>query len=147
MRISDWSSDVCSSDLPGHAGAARAPVRGWQLQRRRRARGTAGGRRFRARKMSQAAAPRAASDEKAMPTGASTGHDPRPTARKLPLNRLDNRVCLATGPASGTGNGIARVYAGTGGKGVMADLKINAAEVAAREIRDAGGAGPPVAWA
>src|SRR3546814_12423978 len=128
MRISDWSSDVCSSDLPGHAGAARAPVRGWQLQRRRRARGTAGGRRFRARKMSQAAAPRAASDEKAMPTGASTGHDPRPPARNLPMNRLDTQVCLVTGAASGIGKRIAEVYAANGGTVVIADLKIEHAE-------------------
>src|SRR3546814_2136810 len=65
--------------------------------------------------MSQAAAPRAASDEKAMPTGASTGHDPRPTARKLPMNRLDNKVCLVTGAASGIGKRIAEVYAANGG--------------------------------
>src|SRR3546814_20152995 len=101
--------------------------------------GTAGGRRVRARKMSQAAAPRAASDEKAMPTGASTCHDPRPTARKLPMNRLDNKVCLVTGAASGIGKRIAEVYAANGGKVVIADLKIDAAEVAAKEIRDAGG--------
>src|SRR3546814_1562464 len=27
MRISDWSSDVCSSDLPGHGETLRGP--GW----------------------------------------------------------------------------------------------------------------------
>src|SRR3546814_5175158 len=27
MRISDWSSDVCSSDLPGCSRAARPPAR------------------------------------------------------------------------------------------------------------------------
>src|SRR3546814_1913506 len=89
--------------------------------------------------MIQAAAPRAASDEKAMPAGASAGHDPRTTARKLPMNRLDNKVCLVTGAASGIGKRIAEVYAANGGKVVIADLKIDAAEVVAREIRDAGG--------
>src|SRR3546814_10325460 len=39
MRISDWSSDVCSSDLHHHpaAGARRAPRRKAQRQRRLRA--------------------------------------------------------------------------------------------------------------
>lgn len=55
------------------------------------------------------------------------------------MNRLDNKVCLVTGAASGIGKRIAEVYAEHGGKVVIADLKIDAAEVAAREIRDAGG--------
>src|SRR3546814_12471628 len=33
MRISDWSSDVCSSDLPGKLGlSARATRHSWPLQ-------------------------------------------------------------------------------------------------------------------
>ncbi|MFC3717421.1 3-hydroxybutyrate dehydrogenase [Luteimonas soli] len=55
------------------------------------------------------------------------------------MNRLDNKVCLVTGAASGIGKRIAEVYAAHGAKVVIADLKIDAAEVAAREIRDAGG--------
>src|SRR3546814_4072334 len=39
----------------------------------------------------------------------------------------------------GIGKRIAEVYAANGGKVVIADLKIDAAEVVAREIRDAGG--------
>src|SRR3546814_19056655 len=31
MRISDWSSDVCSSDLPVEAGHQRDPVRPYRL--------------------------------------------------------------------------------------------------------------------
>src|SRR3546814_16603184 len=73
-----------------------------------------------------------------MPAGASAGHDPRTTARKLPMNRLDNQVCLVTGAASGIGKRIAEAYAANAGKVVTADLKIDAAEVVAREIRDAG---------
>src|SRR3546814_10035023 len=29
MRISDWSSDVCSSDLPGRASARQTKGKGW----------------------------------------------------------------------------------------------------------------------
>src|SRR3546814_2489996 len=35
MRISDWSSDVCSSDLPTAPGRARSPCRGhWRRESR-----------------------------------------------------------------------------------------------------------------
>src|SRR3546814_9806129 len=34
MRISDWSSDVCSSDLPGSGcGCKRSPRRHWRVAR------------------------------------------------------------------------------------------------------------------
>jgi len=52
--------------------------------------------------------------------------------------RLDGKVCLVTGAASGIGKRIAEVYAQAGGKVVIADLKIEAAEATARELRDAG---------
>src|SRR3546814_3109305 len=55
------------------------------------------------------------------------------------MNRLDNKSCLVTGTDSGIGKRMAEVYAANGGKVVIAYLKIDAAEVAAREIRDAGG--------
>ncbi len=55
------------------------------------------------------------------------------------MNRLDGRVCLVTGAASGIGRRIAEVYAGHGGKVVIADLKLEAAETAAAEIRAGGG--------
>src|SRR3546814_2045107 len=74
-----------------------------------------------------------------MPAGANAGHDPRTTARKLPMNRLDNKVCLVTGAASGIGKRIAEVYAANGGKGVIVDLKIDAEYGAAREICEAAG--------
>src|SRR3546814_11253157 len=63
------------------------------------------------------------------------------------MNRLDNKVCLVTGAASGIGKRIAAVYAANGGKVVIADLKVDAAEVVAREIRDAGGDALAVAMA
>lgn len=55
------------------------------------------------------------------------------------MNRLDGKVCVVTGAASGIGKRIAEVYAQAGGKVVIADLKLDAAEAAANEIRDAGG--------
>ncbi len=52
---------------------------------------------------------------------------------------LDGKVCLVTGAASGIGKRIAEVYAQAGGRVVIADLKLDAAETTAQEIRDAGG--------
>src|SRR5690606_198251 len=78
-------------------------------------------------------------DEKAMPAGVRRGHDPGTAARNLAMNRLDNKVCLVTGAASGIGKRIAEVYAANGAKVVIADLGIDAAEAVAGGIRDAGG--------
>lgn len=55
------------------------------------------------------------------------------------MNRLDGKVCVVTGAASGIGRRIAEVYAQAGGKVVIADLKFDAADSAAAAIRDAGG--------
>ena len=52
---------------------------------------------------------------------------------------LNGKVCLVTGAASGIGKRIAEVYAQAGGKVVIADLKLEAAEAVAGEIRQAGG--------
>ncbi len=53
--------------------------------------------------------------------------------------QLNGKVCVVTGAASGIGKRIAEVYAQAGGKVVIADLKLDAAETVAREIRQAGG--------
>jgi len=55
------------------------------------------------------------------------------------MNRLDGKVCLVTGSASGIGKRIAEVYAANGGKVVIADLKLDAAQATATEISNAGG--------
>jgi len=55
------------------------------------------------------------------------------------MNRLDGKACVVTGAASGIGKRIAEVYAAAGGKVAIADLKLDAAEATAQEIRDAGG--------
>ena len=52
---------------------------------------------------------------------------------------LNGKVCVVTGAASGIGKHIAQVYAAAGGKVVIADLKLDAAEAAAEEIRKSGG--------
>ncbi|MDH5824422.1 3-hydroxybutyrate dehydrogenase [Luteimonas sp. RD2P54] len=55
------------------------------------------------------------------------------------MNRLDGKVCVVTGAASGIGRRIAEVYARAGGRVAIADLQLEAAEAAARQIRDDGG--------
>ena len=55
------------------------------------------------------------------------------------MNRLDGKVCVVTGAASGIGRRIAEVYAAAGGRVVVADLAAEAAETVASQIRSAGG--------
>lgn len=52
---------------------------------------------------------------------------------------LKDKVCVVTGAASGIGKRIAEVYAAAGARVAIADLKIEAAEATAQEIRTAGG--------
>ena len=49
--------------------------------------------------------------------------------------KLQDKVCIVTGAASGIGKEIARVYAAEGGKVVIADLNKDAAQAAADEIK------------
>ncbi|QPC86796.1 glucose 1-dehydrogenase [Mesorhizobium sp. NBSH29] len=50
------------------------------------------------------------------------------------MNRLDNKVAIITGAASGFGEGMARRFAEEGAKIVVADLNMEAAERVAAEI-------------
>ncbi len=54
--------------------------------------------------------------------------------------RLQDKVAVVTGAASGFGAGIARRFAAEGAKVVLADLNDSAGEAIAAEIADAGGA-------
>ncbi len=53
--------------------------------------------------------------------------------------KLKNKVCIVTGAASGLGRGIAHTFAREGGKVVIADLRLAAAQATADEIVKAGG--------
>jgi len=59
--------------------------------------------------------------------------------------KLKDKVCIVTGAASGIGNAIAHKYAGEGGKVVIADLNLEAAQKAADDIIAKGGAAMAVA--
>ncbi len=50
------------------------------------------------------------------------------------MNTLKDKVCIVTGAASGIGKGIATRFAADGARVVIADLKHDAAEAAAREL-------------
>jgi 3-hydroxybutyrate dehydrogenase len=56
-----------------------------------------------------------------------------------PTKRLDGKSAIVTGAASGIGREIARIYAREGAHVAVADLNVDAANVAAAEIRAAGG--------
>lgn len=59
--------------------------------------------------------------------------------------KLDGKVCIVTGAASGIGKDIATVFAKEGGKVVVADLSEKAAQSAAAEIKASGGLAVPIA--
>jgi 3-hydroxybutyrate dehydrogenase len=48
--------------------------------------------------------------------------------------KLDGKVALVTGAASGIGHGIAKRYVAAGGRVVIADLNLDAAKAAAKEL-------------
>ena len=48
--------------------------------------------------------------------------------------KLEGKVCIVTGAASGIGRGIAKIYVENGAKVVIADLKLDAAEATATEL-------------
>ncbi|EJL24150.1 3-hydroxybutyrate dehydrogenase [Novosphingobium sp. AP12] len=59
--------------------------------------------------------------------------------------KLQDKVCIVTGAASGIGKAIADTYAGEGGKVVIADLNLEAAQKAADDIVAKGGQAMAVA--
>ena len=59
--------------------------------------------------------------------------------------KLQDKVCIVTGAASGIGREIAMTYAREGGKVVIADLSLEAAQATADSITQAGGVAMAVA--
>ena len=59
--------------------------------------------------------------------------------------KLKDKICVVTGSASGIGKEIALTYTREGGKAVIADLNLEAAEAVANEIKAAGGEAMAVA--
>jgi 3-hydroxybutyrate dehydrogenase len=59
--------------------------------------------------------------------------------------KMKDKVCIVTGAASGIGKEIATTYAREGGKVVVADLNLAAAQTAADEIKQSGGTAMAVA--
>ncbi|MGV7209942.1 3-hydroxybutyrate dehydrogenase [Oxalobacteraceae bacterium A2-2] len=59
--------------------------------------------------------------------------------------KLQDKVCIVTGAASGIGKEIALTYAREGGKVAIADLNLDAAQATADEIKAAGGTAMAVA--
>ena len=53
--------------------------------------------------------------------------------------RLEAKVCIITGAASGMGRVAARMFAAEGARVVLADVSAEACESVAREVREAGG--------
>lgn len=58
---------------------------------------------------------------------------------------VKDKVCVVTGAASGIGKEIAGEFARAGARVVIADLNLDGAEAAAKELRDAGGQAMAVA--
>jgi len=73
-------------------------------------------------------------------------HDPcfEPRQGNAPM-KLKDQVCIVTGAASGIGKAIAQLYAKEGGKVVIADMNLAAAQAAADEITAGGGTAMAVA--
>ncbi|MCQ4086383.1 SDR family oxidoreductase [Saccharibacillus sp. JS10] len=53
--------------------------------------------------------------------------------------KLQNKIAIVTGAASGMGRSIAHLYAAEGAKVVVSDINLEAAEHVVQEIQDAGG--------
>lgn len=60
------------------------------------------------------------------------------------MAKLESKVAVVTGAASGMGKSIARLYAEQGAKVVVADYNFEGAEAVVKEITDAGGQATPM---
>src|SRR3546814_2967189 len=127
MRISDWSSDVCSSDLPGARPAVRGDRQRWfeaRPWRRQPALGADGADALRRRRRSRA-----------------VSHDALSRKGFRRMTDVAGKTAFITGGASGLGFANAKALVAKGASVILADID-GAGAAAAAAMLPGDGANP-----